>query len=237
MELNPKVQQRRTIWNFAAIAIMGLISLPAFAGRPVQVVTQLETACPTCATDTGGTYSMQPDGKAPDYFPSGLVVSEVLTHNAVYNLDTLDTLVNGLVGGPTRTVKMHFYDSSGRSKVPACWGGRDIEQAVNWIHYTSNQTAFTALDVNESTPGRSRLDFNVRGGSCDQQIFRFYLLWGNNAVTIKRLPDVNGKRQWQVKTNQYGTASLYGQGGRGPSKETVYYGDFRQTFSFLLTEQ
>jgi len=177
--------------------------------------------------------------------------SNILNHNSVATIDTSGTLVNGLVSsGFTRTAKLHFYTTVANTP-PACWGDpnrtdRNINgsynqtQAFNWSLFSFNKPPYTAMAVGTSYPGFARMDFNVRNGVCDRQVFRFYLEWGkgSSGITITRLPDENGKRRWQVKSDQYGTASLLGQGGVGRNgKDTVKYGDWRMPFEIILIEQ
>ena len=178
--------------------------------------------------------------------------SEILTNRTVYTLDTLDTLVNGLVDpGWTRYVKMHFYfppeiqtpdpKYPGKSlpRIPDCWKNSTTNtsnqnEAVNWSVFTSS-VAFADMQQGTSYAGFSRLDFNVRDtiSTCYTQVFRFWLRWP--AVTITRLNDVGGVRVWQVTTNAYGEASLEGQGGK--KGQTQSFGDFREPFKLTLTEQ
>lgn len=207
-------------------------------------------------SDTGMPYGTAADGS--------LVQSEILTHNTVYTLDTLDTLVNGGVGSTTRFVEMHFMstyvlnDGKADPTLPACWdadlnpvrtdiGGNAellelsdaVNAAVNWSVFSDNQTDFTDLAVGESIGGSARMDFNYRkldGSACDNQIFRFWLNWSRNTgVQITRLANVGGKRQWAVTTDSFGESVLRGQGGRG--KDIKEYGSFRMPFELILTEK
>ncbi|OFV98947.1 MAG: hypothetical protein A3H28_09270 [Acidobacteria bacterium RIFCSPLOWO2_02_FULL_61_28] len=267
-----KIWKWKMVSGLAAVAILGVIALPAFAQRnkTIQVRSELVTACPFgsvdgvtypgCATDVGllrtdgkpHVYSLLPDDfYTGDYSSNELnVQSEILTHNTVYTLDTLDTLVGGLVVPGTRYVKMHFYFPDGIQKldpkygllprIPDCWvnstvNTSDQNEAVNWSVFTSNSVAFTDLQKNQSVGGFSRLDFNVRDtiSSCYTQVFRFWLRWPK--VTITLLDDTPGKRVWQATTNEYGEASLEGQGGK--RGQTQYYGDFRVPFKLTLTEK
>lgn len=240
--------KRKNIGGLAAIAILGLVALPAFAGTTIPVRAVLVTDCGAgCQTDIGswiytgtfwqfngsGKYSLLPDTLSGEYLPSAVVQSEILTHNTVYTLDTLDTLAaDGTVSGSTRTVRMHLYTTASNLP-PACWNGSyEQTQAVNWSIFSQNSTAFPDMVVGNTYPGFARLDFNVRNGICDNNIFRFYLRWPLNGggISIKRL----NAQQWEVTTDPYGTASLYGQGGR--RGQTQYYGDWRMPFKVILTK-
>ena len=266
-----KIWKWKMISGLAAVAILGVLALPAVAQRKktTPVNAELATPCPFgtadgitypgCATDVGllrtdgglHVYSLLPDGLDPFYSPSNLVQSEILTHNTVYTLDTMDTLVNGLVDlYSTRYVKMHFYFPAEIQKpdpktglllprIPDCWANSttntsDQKEAVNWSVFSSNSKAFTEMTKGVANPGFSRLDFNVRDtiASCYTQVFRFWLRWPS--VTITLLDDTPGKRKWQVTTNEYGEASLEGQGGKKGQTQT--YGDFRVPFRLTLTE-
>ena len=177
-------------------------------------------------------------------------------------LATLDPLTGAVIPG-TVTVTMHFYnylngqlpDCWGSPTPPGTWtdtqSGKtyniftiDVTQAVNWSIFSSNSTAFPEMaiynpaDPKTVYPGFARLDFNVRNGSvCQNNIYRYYLKWqlanrktaGGGGITIKRLAE----GQWEVTTDQYGTASLFGQGGR--KGETQSYGDWRMPFKIILT--
>lgn len=126
-----KTWKWKMISGWAAVAILGVLALPAVAQRnkTIPVKAELATPClfgtadgvtyPGCATDVGllrtdgkpHVYSLLPDGlDSSGYLPSNLVQSEILSNRTVYTLDTLDTLVNGKVDkNYTRYVKMHFY--------------------------------------------------------------------------------------------------------------------------------
>lgn len=178
--------------------------------------------------------------------------SNILTHNTVYTLDTTGTLVNGLVSpGFTRTIHMHFYTTA-TNTTPACWNDanrtdlnndfNDETQAVNWSILSQNSMPFTNMVVGTPYPGTARLNFNVRNGVCENTIYRFTLKWaagtgpttGGGGITITQLPPTAaGKRQWMVTTDQYGTAGLTGQGGKG---NTIDYGQWRLPFKILLIE-
>ena len=264
--MNKRNWKQELISGLAAIAFLGVIALPAVAQRnkAIQVKAVLVTDCGTsCATDVGGwnngtgkwdssgTYSLLSDGNSPEYSPTEFnVQSEILTHNTVYTLDTMDTLVNGLVGPVTRFVSMHFYFPPDIQRldpkygllprIPDCWANSTTDtsnqnEAVNWSVFSSNSVSFTDMSINQSYGGFSRLDFNVRDtiSTCYTQVFRFWLRWPK--VTITLLDDTPGKRVWQVTTNENGEASLEGQGGR--KGQTQYYGDFREPFKLILTEQ
>lgn len=232
--------------RFLALAgVMSLIAASAFAAKPVALTATLEVNCENCMTniavpnDPNGLYSLQMDG-AQAYMDGNSVVSQILNNNMVYNLDTLDTLVDGLVGGGTRTVQMHFYspveDIYDTNFLPACWRSNyDQNQAVNWAVFTGNNAKFTSMQVGEKNTGWARMDFNVRNGLCDRQIYRYYLRWFNACI------ERTGADTWTVTSDScgrltnYGEASLDGQGGR--RKETVYYGDWRLPFKLILTVQ
>jgi hypothetical protein len=224
--------------RFAAIiAVLALATTSAFAGRDTAVTATLTETCTNCQTDQAkpnGDYSLLSDGLA--YSNGGGVQSSVLTSGSVYTLDTLDTLVDGLVGGGTRTVSMHFFSSvEGQfpnNVLPGCWNGNhDQNQAVNWS-IISDRVKFSRMAVGGMYSGFARLDFNVRP-DCDKQIFRYYLKWYD--VCIERTAI-----GWNVtsdscgKQTNYGEAGLYGQGGR--KGQTQYYGDWRMPFKMTLSQ-
>jgi hypothetical protein len=223
------------------LGVVYAFSLPAYASKAVNVTATLRPFCSNCDTDVSllgasGDYSLQPDSMG-DYAPSSAVESQFLTHNAVYTLDTTGTLVNGLVGFTTRTVKMHFYSPVEKlyasDSLPACWGGNhDQNQAVNWSVF-SNSTGFPQMTVGTPYSGFARMDFNVRNSQCDNQVFRFYLKWYNVCITR------TSANAWDVTSDScgtqinYGTAGLNGQGGK---HQTFYYGDWRLPFDLTLTQ-
>ena len=104
---------------------------------------------------------------------------------------------------------------------------------------------FTTMVPGTAYPGSARLNFNVRNGVCDNNIYRFALKWafgtgptnGGGGVTITRLANVtvNGveKRRWLITTDEFGTAGLTGQGGKG---NTADYGQWRLPFKLFLIE-
>ncbi|MGH9785513.1 MAG: hypothetical protein ACRD88_15150 [Terriglobia bacterium] len=257
--------EQEMISGLAAIAFLGIMALPAIAqkgpnGKTVPVQAHLEAACASqsCSTDVGGwdqqigwltpfptpTYSLLPDPiHGADYVSGFGVQSEILTHNTVFTLDTLDTLSStGTVTGSTITVNMHFYNGAGLLP-PSCWGPHStnpdgstsitVNQAVNWSIFSNNSISLTDMQVGPTYGGFSRLDFNVRNGDCDNNIFRYYLRWSQNGggITIQR----RSETEWEITTNSFGTAGLFGQGGR--RRETVYYGDWRVPFKVILTKQ
>lgn len=266
-----KIWKQKMIAGLAVIAFLGVLALPASAGTTIPMQAVLVTNCPSpieggtgCATWPWGGFSpagfwLQPgtysllhgatnggitatdDGT---YIPSLTVQSEILTHNTVYTLDTMNTLgADGKVNGSTITVKLLFYTTAS-NVTPPCWSdpsrtdlntGNDAShqtQAVNWSILSQNSTALTEMVADGKTvyPGFARLDFNVRNGVCENNIFRFYLKWplSTGGIGIKRL----NAGQWEVTTDPYGTASLYGQGGR--KGQTQYYGDYRLPFRIIL---
>jgi hypothetical protein len=224
----------------AGVALtMALFATSAFAAKAVKVTARLSVTCPNCATDVAPDYSLLPDN---DFgYPSGNgVKSEILTNNSVYTLDTTGTLVNGLVGGGTRTILMHFYSPVegvyANNVLPACWNGdRDQEQAVNWSVFASNSQSFPLMQVGVQYPGWARMDFNVRNGSCDNQIFRYYMQWYGACIVRK---DAN---TWEVTSDSCGRATNYGEvnlrGQGGKSGQTVNYGDWRMPFKLTLIKQ
>lgn len=209
-------------------------------------VSAFESAIPH--TDT---YSLLPDSlSVPSYEPVPLLLqSEFLTHGTVYTLDTTDS---------SRTLKLHFYTPAGNPP-PSCWGAAladvytdndsrtyttysmDVTQGVNWSIFSENSVAFAEMTVDSSGaityPGFARLDFNVRNEECDRNIYRFYLKWalpnrktgGGAGIQIAR----TAEDRWEITTDEAGTASLFGQGGR--KGETESYGDFRMPFKIILT--
>lgn len=203
--------------------------------------------CSNCETDvsllnTTGKYSLLPDGTDP--YDNSTVKSNILTNNAVYTLDTTGTLVSRLVDVGTRTVGMHFYSKVENSAqfpnnvLPPCWQGQhEQDQAVNWSVFASNSVNFPQMTVGVFYSGFARMDFNVRNGSCDNQVFRFYLRWYN--VCITRTSD-SPKNTWVVtsdaceKAINYGEANLKGQGGK---KQTFDYGDWRMPFELTLVQE
>lgn len=236
---------RKKIVNLAACAVLvtliGMAPQIAEAGRLLLVRAELAEACANCQVpNNGGNYSVLGDGLGA-YTNGNGVKSQIITHNTIYNLDTLDTLVNGqVVYGTTRTVRMHFYSPvEGQfpgHNLPACWNGNyDQEQAVNWIILSDNSQTLTGMQVGQQVQGRARADFNVRNGSCDNQIFRFYLQWHNVCITRTSASTWDATTDLCNRTNNYGTATLFGQGGR--KKETLDYGDWRMPFKMTLTLQ
>jgi hypothetical protein len=235
-------------WNVRPRTIMGLTivgvamtALTLWAASSIPVTAQLTTACPNCAGLNAGSYSLLPPSTGYLYTQSSTVESQILNHNAVYTLDTTNTLDGGLVGSGTVTVTMNFYAPSGvGAALPACWGfGSNANegsetQAVNWSIFSGNSTPFTSMVNGEPYSGHARLDFNVRNAQCDSQIFRFYMTW--SSLTIIREGGT-----WQVTSGgacysgeNCGVASLYGQGGQ--HGQTLYYGDFRMPFQVTLSQ-
>lgn len=229
------------------ISIVGLTALAAWAATAVNVSATLATTCTNCATDIApvggsGNYSLVSDGFP---YPGGdpLVLSNILTHNAVYTLDTSATLINGLVAPSTRTVFMHFYSSveciPGRCPypnniLPPCWGGaHNQEQAVNWSVFAPR--SFLRMATGQKYSGTARLNFNVRNAACDGQINRFRLEWGT--VCISRAADGS----WTVTSQACsGTTVNWGEGHLqaygGTSGNTVDYGDWRMPFVLNLKQ-
>lgn len=222
----------------AAVVVTLLVGLPADAGRTVKIKAELVEACSNCMTSTPSFYSVLPDTNQ-GYTDGNGVVSEILTHNTVYTLDTLDTLVDGIPGPGTRFAEMVFFSPvEGQfpgHELPPCWFGDYTQlQAVNWSIFSDNQVSFTKMDVGAQVDGTSRMDFNVRNRFCDTQIFRFILRWHN--VCIER----QDATSWLVTSGScgamlnYGEANLESQGGQ---HQTLDYGDWRLPFQLLLTEQ
>ncbi len=231
--------------NRLAVVALALTVLAgtAMAGRALLLKAELTETCTNCQTDVSnavpGPYSVRDDIPG-GYLPGNGVKSQILTHSAVYTLDTMDTLVNGVVGAGTRYARLHFYSSvEGSSQfpnnvLPACWqGNHDQDQAVNWSVFSDNSMFFDNMTVGQSYPGHARMDFNVRNGACDREIYRYYLLW--SSVCLKR----TGATSWEATSGacgamvNYGEANLQGQGGR--RKETINYGDWRMPFKLTLT--
>ena len=235
----------------AVVSVMCWMSTAAFAGPKVPVTATIADTCPNCPTDADGadptlpggrSYSVKSDGAA--YTPSQ-VLSNILTNNSVYTLDTSGTLVNGLVGPSTRTAAMHFYSpveckpgQTGctwpNNKLPVCWGGNyDQDQAVNWAIFAP--MSFLNMSTTGSYQGMARLNFNVRSAACDREMNRFRLEWG--AVCIKR----STSNIWTVTSGtcvatqtNYGEAHMQAYGGK--KGETVDYGDWRMPFKLTLTK-
>ena len=219
-------------------------------GTGVAVEAVLMDTCPNCSTDAGGTYygdivprpySLVSDGYS---YPNGdpLVQANILTHNAVYTLDTTATLVNGYVASSTRTVNMHFFSPVEclpggpcpypDNVLPSCWGvgNYDQDQAVNWSIFAP--TSFLKMAQGTSYQGMARLNFNVRNADCDRQLNRFRVEWG--VVCI-----VKTGTGWTVTSGvcgaqtNYGEAHLEAYGGK--KNNTVDYGDWRMPFKLNLT--
>jgi hypothetical protein len=237
------MQKKMTILAAAAVLIALVWMAPqiAEAGRLVLAKAELTTACPNCQVpDIGGNYSVLGDGLGA-YENGDGVKAQIISHNTIYNLDTLNTLVNGhVVAGVTRTVKMHFYSPVENQfpghVLPPCWGGNyDQEQAVNWIILSDNSQTLTGMQVGQQVQGRARADFNVRNGSCEGQIFRYYLQWHNVCITRTSATTWDATTDLCGRERNYGTATLSGQGGR--RKETVDYGDWRLPFKMTITLQ
>ena len=214
----------------------------------IDLKAELTEDCSNCATAVGtagpGKYSIREDLAGMGYSNAETNVhSNILKHRSVYTLDTLDTLVGGhVVPSVTRAVIMDFFTTASNT-VPACWGGSQVTVAVNWSIFSDNQTFFTEMVTGTEYPGRYRLDFNVRNGTCDGEIFRFFLKGKRDDLIITREnADVEGEpRVWKVVTSngpgdlKFGEADLSGQGGR--KGETQDYGTFRLPFEMTLTEE
>jgi hypothetical protein len=232
-----------------------LLTLPAFAARSVNVKATLTVSCPNCQTDisdaTGeisntpnGPYSLQSDGAGDGSYSNPQVQSQILTHNNVYTLDTMNTLVNGQIVSGTRTVGLHFYSpveglpAFSDDVLPACWdGAHELSEAVNWSVFSGSSISFVQMTSTDSYPGWARMDFNVTDHSCNPQVNKFTLHW--YAVCIAH-PDPS---TWVVTSDvcggpsslNYGTAGLNGQGGK--KGQTQYYGDWRMPFQLTLVKQ
>ena len=230
-------------WTFAIPLVLLLMGTSALGKQRINLTASLQTDCTNCDTDVSnlgqtGHYSLL-DDIGP--YPNGNgVQSQVLNNNSVYTLDTMNTLVNGVVGTGTRYVLIHFYSTVENfpqfpdDVLPACWQGEhDQNQAVNWSIFSSG-LAFPAMAVGSQYGGFARADFNVRNGVCNNQIFRFYLRWYD--VCIKR----TGSTTCDVTSDScgatlnYGTAGLNGQGGK--KRQTVSYGDWRVPFKVTLSK-
>jgi hypothetical protein len=233
------------------ICIIALTALAAWAATAVNVTANLADDCPNCRTDAGGAdpqlsgsrpYSVVSDGLP---YATPQVISQILTNNSVYTLDTSGTLVNGkVVYGITRYVSMHFYSSvecglNGEcdypnNVLPPCWGGaRNQDQAVNWSIFAP--TSFLRMATGAKYSGMARLNFNVRNAECDRQINRFRLEWPTVCITR------TGLGTWLVTsqacsstTLNVGEAHLQAYGGT--KRNTVDYGDWRMPFSLTLTK-
>jgi len=226
------------------LSVAGLVAVPASAADKVPVAATLAATCPNCQTDAGGTYSLLSDGfPYPELGGDPLVLSNILTHNAVYTLDTSATLVNGLVAPSTRTALMHFYSSVEcglggncpypNNILPPCWGGvRNQAQAVNWSVFAP--TSFFRMTTGAKYSGMARLNFNVRTAACDRQVNRFRLEWPTACITR------TGAGTWAVTSQScslsvnWGEAHLQAYGGT--KQNTVDYGDWRMPFRFTLTQ-
>lgn len=229
------------------ISIVGLTALAAWAATAVNVSATLATTCTNCQTDIAnpnGNYSLISDGFA---YPGGdaLVISQIITNNSVYTLDTSATLVNGLVAPSTRTVNLHFYSTVEckpgdcpfpNNVLPPCWGdNHNQEQAVNWSVFAP--TSFLRMTTGGKYSGMARLNFNVRNAVCDREVNRFRLEWP--VVCITR----TGTGSWAVTSQacpanptlpNWGEAHLQAYGGT--KRNTVDYGDWRMPFSLTLTK-
>lgn len=234
------------------LTVAGLVAVPASAADKVPVSANLAATCLNCSTDIANpnpfdpsmkTYSLVSDGFL---YPGGdpLVLSNILTHNAVYTMDTSATLVDGLVAPSTRTVFMHFYSSVEcglgglcpypNNILPPCWGGNhNQDQAVNWSVFAP--TSFFRMTTGGKYSGMARLNFNVRSAACDREINRFRLEWGTVCITR------TGVGSWAVTsracsstTTNWGEAHLQAYGGTAGN--TVDYGDWRMPFQLTLTK-
>jgi len=232
--------------SFLAVAVcIGMLgtSMVAHAAKAVNLAASLTQKCSNCDTNvspvaTTGDYSLLSDGAS--YAPSGGVQSQILTNNSVYTLSTMNTLVNGLVGPGTRSVQMHFFSpvegQYTNNVLPACWAGNhEQDQAVNWSVFSSSVT-FPNMQVGSSFQygGFSRLDFNVRNGTCDGQVYRFYLRYYNVCISRTSL------NTWVVTSDSCGRATNYGEGNLrgqgGKNGQTIDYGDWRLPFKLTMTK-
>ena len=228
------------------LSLAGLVAIPASAADKVPVsATLIPKTCINCATDIAnptGDYSLISDGFA---YPGGdpLVLSNILTHNAVYTMDTSATLVNGLVAPSTRTVYMHFYSSvecglGGKCPypnniLPPCWGGiRDQDQAVNWSVFAP--TSFFRMTTGAKYSGMARLNFNVRSEECDRQVNRFRLEWPVVCITRTNTGWAVTSQACSLTDVNWGEAHLQAYGGT--KRNTVDYGDWRMPFSLTLKQ-
>lgn len=227
--------------GMGVLALAVLAGLPADAGRPVKIKAELVRDCTNCQTLTPDRYSVLPDTSL-GYEDGNGVQSEILNHNSVYTLDTMDTLVNGTVGAGTRYAELVFYSPvEGQFPghvLPECWeGDYTLMEAVNWSVFAGNKVQFPQMEPGQLYDGWARMDFNVRDvdKSCDRQLYRFYLRWYNACI------ERTGDSTWEVTSGpcgamvNYGEANLQGQGGR--KKETIDYGDWRLPFKLLLSVQ
>jgi hypothetical protein len=223
----------RALGAVAVVAVLAFTVPAGFAGKEVPLKAALTLDCVNCATDVAnpnGPYSVVADGYG--IYTGGGVSSKVNT-GGVYVLDTESTNL----GTPVRNVLLHFYDSSGRSVIPPCWGGAVNESVqVNWQLHPD--IAILSIPVGGSSGGFARMNFNIRTAACDSQIARYVLRWYSICVTH---PDAN---TWIARSEEcnwlsnggidYGTAGLSGYGGQ--KSQTVYYGDFRMPFKLTLTK-
>jgi len=222
----------------AALVVVALaLVAPSFAIKEVPMKAALTLDCTNCQTDVAnpnGPYSVVADGYGiydPTVPQSG--VSSKVNSGGVYVLDTESTNL----GTTVRNVLLHFYDSSGRSLLPPCWGGAVNESVrVNWQLHPD--IAILNIPVGGSSGGSARMNFNVRNGVCDSQIARYTLRWYFVCVTrtntntwIARSEECNWLAGGGI---DYGTAGLTGYGGK--KGETFYYGDFRMPFQLTLTK-
>ncbi len=236
--------RKEMIGLLGAVLVLSLTATSAFAAKAVKINANLVMTCTNCDTNVGapgqldGRYSLQADGSG--YSDGNGIKSQILTNNSVYNLDTMNTLVNGHVGAGTRTVLMHFFSPvEGQfpgHNLPGCWNGNyDQEQAVNWAVFARNSVNFPLMQTNTPYAGWARLDFNVRNGSCDGQVYRFYLQWFDACIVR------TGANTWTVTSDScgrqtnYGEATLRGQGGK--NGQTINYGDWRMPFKLTMARQ
>ena len=239
--------KRKTKISLLLALALVVLAGTAVAGSILRQKAELVSDCDNCPAEPAdlGTprlvYSVLPDFHLPAGYEDGAgVKSQILNHNAVYTLNTLDTLVNGhVVDGTTRFVRMHFYSpvegQFAGHVLPACWagsGGYDQNQAVNWSVFSDNSLPFTKMVEGKSYPGRARMDFNVRNTQCDREIYRYYLVWPKVCITRTSTGWVATSDTCGAMIN-YGTATLRGQGGQ--KKETVNYGDWRLPFKLVLS--
>ncbi|MGH9783002.1 MAG: hypothetical protein ACRD88_02355, partial [Terriglobia bacterium] len=142
---------------------------------PAKIIVISDCPANSCATDAGGwdpvngfvsalgSYSLLPanpnglpawediagDGTINDgaYETTATVLSAILTHNTVANLNSLDSLspTGTVIEGVTTTLTLHFYNHLGLIP-PPCWGNRFARD-----QYTGNDgVTYTTISIDQT---------------------------------------------------------------------------------------